>query len=107
VWRTLTFQDRAQIAVGLTQGLSDRQIGALLERDHTSVWRERGRNSLTSGVYKPASADFKAADARHRPQVRAVDADPVLRAQCRLIFAAHALPGRSPAGCVWKRQTEP
>ena len=79
--RMLSFQDRAQIAVGVVQGLSDRQIGALLERDRTIVWRERRRNSLKSGVYKPVSADFKAAAARHRPQTRAVDADPVLRAR--------------------------
>lgn len=79
--RMLTFQDRVQIAVGVTQGLSDRQIGVLLQRDHTIVWRERRRNALTSGAYKPVSADFKAAGARHRPQTRAVDADPVLRAR--------------------------
>jgi len=37
--RKLTFQDRAQIAVRVTQELSDRQIGALLERDRTIIWR--------------------------------------------------------------------
>ena len=77
--RVLTFQDRVQIAVGVTQGLSDRQIGALLERDHSVIWRERRRNSLKSGAYRPVSADFRAARARRRPQTRAVDADPVLR----------------------------
>ena len=70
-----------QIAVGVSQGLSDRQIGALLERDRSVIWRERRRNSLKSGAYKPASAHLKAAGARHRPQTRAVDADPVLRAR--------------------------
>lgn len=68
----VVFQDRAQIAVGLAQGLSDRQIGELLERDHTIIWRERRRDALTAGLYKPVSAEFKAADARQRWQPRMI-----------------------------------
>lgn len=79
--RMLTFQDRAQIAVEVAQGLSDRQIGDLLERDHSVIWRETRRNSPKSGAYKPVSADLKAAGARRRPLTRAVDADPMLRAR--------------------------
>lgn len=81
--RVLSFQDRAQIAVGLTRGLSDREIGALIERDHTVVWRERRRNSLKSGQYKPVSADVRARRRRARPQTRLIDTDPVLSARVR------------------------
>lgn len=77
--RMLTFQDRAQIAAGVKQGLSDRQIGELIERDHTVVWRERHRNQLASGRYKAVSADCRARRRRARPQQRAIDADPALK----------------------------
>lgn len=81
--RALTFEDRAQIAVGIKQGLKDREIGDLIGRDHTIVWRERGRNSLKSGEYKPVSADCRAERRRSRPQARAIDVDPVLAARVR------------------------
>ncbi|MPM27573.1 hypothetical protein SDC9_74086 [bioreactor metagenome] len=43
--RALTFEDRAQIAAGTKQGLSDREIGELIGPDRSAVWRERVRNS--------------------------------------------------------------
>lgn len=79
--RALTFQDRAQIAVAIKQGMTDREIGALIGRDHTIVWRERRRNSLKSGEYRPVNADCRAERRRSRPQARAIDSDPVLRAR--------------------------
>lgn len=79
--RALTFKDRAQIAVGLSQGLGDREIGALIGRDHTVVWRERKRNSTTSRGYQPVHADCQAQRRRSRPQARKIDADPVLRSR--------------------------
>ena len=77
----LTFGDRAQIAVGLKQGLSDAVIGELIGRDRSVVWRERGRNSTRTRGYRPVSADVRAERRRARRQIRRVDADPVLRAR--------------------------
>jgi hypothetical protein len=49
--RILTMADRAQIGVGIKSGLSDREIGELMDRHHTVTWRERGRNSTrTRGI---------------------------------------------------------
>lgn len=81
--RALSFEDRAQIAVGIKQGLGDRQIGELIGRDRTVVWRERARNSWKTRGYKPVAADEKARRRRARPQVHAVDADPVLACRVR------------------------
>ncbi|PPH66296.1 hypothetical protein C5C45_10495 [Rathayibacter rathayi] len=36
--RQLSFEDRARIAVGVKQGLSDRAIGELIGRDQMVVW---------------------------------------------------------------------
>ncbi|WP_245703114.1 helix-turn-helix domain-containing protein [Raineyella antarctica] len=72
----MTFEDRAQIAVGIKQGLGDRQIGELIGRDRSVVWRERARNSWKTRGYKPVAADEKARRRRARTQVHAVDADP-------------------------------
>lgn len=94
----LSFQDRAQIAVGIKQGLSDRQIGALIEGDHSVVWRERHRNQLDSGVYKPVSADGRARRRRAQPQTRKLDTDPVLKqrvlADLRLSRTPRQIAGR-------------
>lgn len=81
--RGLTFEDRAQIAVGIKQGLDDRQIGELTGRDRSVIWRERRRNSWKTAGYKPVAADVKARRRRARPQTRAIDADPVLAARVR------------------------
>ena len=76
--RVLTLEDRIAIAVGIKQGLGDRQIGELIDRDRSVVWRERQRNSWRTTGYKPVAADAKARHRRARPQARKVDADPVL-----------------------------
>lgn len=81
--RMVSFEDRAQIAVGIGQGLTDRAIAELIGRDRTVVWRERRRNSLRSGQYKPVTADTRARTRRARPQQRVIDADPVLSARVR------------------------
>lgn len=81
--RLLTFHDRAQIAVGIKQGLSDAEIGALIDRDRTVVWRERRRNALKTRGYQSVNANEMAAKRRRRPQVRKLDADPVLAARVR------------------------
>lgn len=83
VRRLLWFEDRAQIAVGIKQGLKDHQIAELIGRHRSVVWRERHRNSLASGRYKPVTADTRAARRRSRPQERLIDTDPVLAARVR------------------------
>ncbi|WP_068213790.1 IS30 family transposase, partial [Rathayibacter tanaceti] len=83
VRRQLSFEDRAQIAVGIKQGLSDREIAELIDRDRTVVWRERSRNSLKTRGYQPVSAQTKARKRRARPQERLIDADSVLSARVR------------------------
>lgn len=35
--RVLTMVDRAQIGVGVKAGLDDREIGELIDRDHTVI----------------------------------------------------------------------
>lgn len=77
--RVLTFADRAQIAVGLKQGMTDAAIGELIGRDRSVIWRERRRNSTLSRGYRPVSADVKAEQRRARPQARRIDTDPLLR----------------------------
>lgn len=57
------------------------QIGELIGRDRTIVWRERRRNGLVSGRYKPVTADARAKRRRARPQKRVIDRDPVLAAR--------------------------
>ncbi|WP_315914126.1 helix-turn-helix domain-containing protein [Arthrobacter sp. lap29] len=77
--RPLSFSDRADIAVSILAGKTDRQIGVDLGRDHTIIWRERGRNSTKTRGYRPVSADCAAERRRSRPQARKIETDPVLR----------------------------
>lgn len=79
----LTMVDRAQIAVAVTSGLGDREIGELIDRHHTVIWRERRRNSTLTRGYRPVHADCVAQRRRSRPQTRKVDGDPVLAARVR------------------------
>ncbi len=81
--RLLSFEDRAQIAVGAQQGLSNAAIGALIGRDRTVVWKERKRNALKTRGYQPVNANEMAAKRRRREQTRKIDADPVLAARIR------------------------
>ena len=90
--RLLSFLDRAQIAVGLKQGLSDADIAVLIGRDRTVVWRERRRNSLKTRGYQPVNANEFAAKRRRRPQQRKIDGDPVLAARVRADLAQSRTP---------------
>ena len=85
--RRLKFSDRADIAVGILAGRSDRQIGADLGRDHTIIWRERRRNSTKTLGYRPVSADCAADRRRSRPQARKIEMDPVLAARVKADLA--------------------
>ncbi|GAB3817014.1 hypothetical protein GCM10028820_17240 [Tessaracoccus terricola] len=79
----MTLEDRVQIAFGIKQGLRDREIGELTDRDRSVIWRERRRNSWKTAGYKPAAADTKALRRGARPQTRSIDADPVFVAWVR------------------------
>ena len=90
--RALTFADRADIAVGIRAGRTDRQIGADLDRDHTVIWRERRRNSTKTRGYRPVTADVAAQRRRSRPQTRKIDTDPFLGARVRADLASSRTP---------------
>ncbi|MDN5757614.1 MAG: IS30 family transposase [Tomitella sp.] len=75
--------DRAQIAVGIKSGQSDAEIGEMIDRDSSVVWRERKRNSTKTRGYQPVGADCAAEGRRRRPQARKIDADPVLAERVR------------------------
>ncbi len=90
--RVLSFSDRADIAVGILAGKTDRQIGADLGRDHTIIWRERRRNSTKTRGYRPVSADCAAGRRRRRPQTRKLETDPVLAARVKADLARSRTP---------------
>jgi transposase, IS30 family len=92
--RALSFADRADIAVGILAGRTDRQIGADLGRDHMIIWRERQRNSTQTRGYRPVSADCAAERKRKCPQSRKIDTDPVLAALVRQDLARSRMPGQ-------------
>lgn len=77
--RPLSFVDRVEISVGLRAGLSLTEIAASIGRDKSVVSREVRRNTTKTAGYRPVTADDKAKGRRCRPQVRKVEADPVLR----------------------------
>jgi IS30 family transposase len=66
--RRLSAQDRAVIAAGYRRGLSYAEIGRLVERDRSVVWRELGRYRSSNGEYHAPVADRAAAQARRRPK---------------------------------------
>lgn len=90
--RALSFSDRADIAVGIQAGRTDRQIGVDLDRDHTIIWRERWRNSTKTRGYRPVSADCAAERRRSRPQARKMETDPILAARVRADLARSRTP---------------
>lgn len=94
--------DRADIAVGIKAGWTDRRIGADIGRDHTIVWRERCRNSTKTRGYRPVTADVKAEKRRSRPQPRKIDGNPVLEARIR----ADLLRSRTPRQIAGRLQLE-
>jgi IS30 family transposase len=66
--RRLSAQDRAVIEAGYRRGLSYAEIGRLVERDRSVVWRELGRYRSSNGEYHAPVADRAAAQARRRPK---------------------------------------
>lgn len=66
--RALTAIERGGIQAGMRQRLSYRQIGVLIGRDASTVWREVDRNSSPDGVYYASAAHTRAHQARRRPK---------------------------------------
>ncbi|MGM9898050.1 MAG: IS30 family transposase, partial [Enterococcus faecalis] len=55
-----SIEERACIALYLSEGLSKTKIAQMLGRNHSSVYREIQRNSNDDGVYDPSLAQVKA-----------------------------------------------
>jgi IS30 family transposase len=82
--RPLTSEDRAAIAVGLMCGCSYAQLGRLIGRDKSVVWREVARNRGPDGSYWAPVAHRAAHERRRRPKDFKLVANPGL---CRRIEA--------------------
>lgn len=67
--RELTLDDRVQIVVGRELGLSAREIGGEIDRDHTVISREVIRNANADGSYQAVSAQRRADASSRRPRV--------------------------------------
>ncbi len=79
--RLLTMADRVEISTGLKAGWSLRRIARELGREVSVVSREVARNATKTRGYRPVTADVAAEARRARPQARAVESNPTLRAR--------------------------
>lgn len=82
--RALTSEDRSAIAVALRCGCSYQQIGELIGRDKSVVWREVNRNRGADGSYWGPVAHRASHERRRRPKERKLSQNPGL---CRWIEA--------------------
>jgi transposase, IS30 family len=82
--RPLTGEDRAVIAVCVRRKMSYQQIGDLLDRDKSVIWREVNRNSGPDGSYWGPVAHRAAHERRRRPKPFRLVENPRL---CRRIEA--------------------
>ena len=82
--RPLTSEDRSAIAVGLLCKCSYAQIGAMIGRDKSVVWREVARNRGPDGSYWAPVAHRAAHERRRRPKVFKLVQNPAL---CRRVEA--------------------
>lgn len=64
----ISYDERVTIMRGRDQGLSDAQIGELIGRDRTVVWREVRRNCNADGDYHAGMAHARAAENARRPK---------------------------------------
>ena len=77
--RMLSVEDRAAIMAGVDAGLSQVCIAHLIGCSPSVVCREIARHTGPDGVYWAEEADKAARAARHRPKMRLLDCDEVLR----------------------------
>jgi IS30 family transposase len=78
----LSLEERIEVAVGLARGDSDKEIGDRLERDRSTIWRERRRNSNRRAGYSALGAQRKADLRAGRPKARRLE-DEALRQRVR------------------------
>ena len=98
----LSYEDRLTIQHGCNQGMSARQIGALLGRHHSVISREIARNGWevpgedgeATVYYNARQAGLGAKARAHRPKVRKLDDNPALRAVVVTCLARRWSPGR-------------
>lgn len=64
----LSFEERIEIMRGRDAGLSPADIGELLERDRTTIWREIKRNCNADGDYHAGMAHARATRKARRPK---------------------------------------
>jgi IS30 family transposase len=64
----LSFAERIEIMRGRDAGLSPADIGELLERDRTTIWREITRNCNADGDYHAGMAHARATRKARRPK---------------------------------------
>lgn len=76
--RALTSEDRSAIAVALRCGCTYQQIGDLVGRDKSVVWREVNRNRGPDGSYWGPVAHRAAHERRRRPKPRKLACNPGL-----------------------------
>jgi IS30 family transposase len=76
----LSFDERIEIMRGLDAGRSYAQIGELIGRDRTVVWREVCRNRNPDGDYHARLAHARAAQAARRPKAFKLIAHPLCAA---------------------------
>lgn len=67
-YKRLTTTEREEIFLLLNQGVSIREIGRRLGRDHGALSREVNQNALKRGGYSSALADFRAKKERTKPR---------------------------------------
>ncbi|MBS2937066.1 IS30 family transposase [Nocardioides sp. J2M5] len=80
--RALTSEDRSAIAVALRCGCTYQQVGDLIGRDKSVIWREVNRNRGPDGSYWGPVAHRAAHERRRRPKRRKLARNPGL---CRWI----------------------
>lgn len=66
--RALSMAERGMIQMGRRRGLGYAEIGHVIGRNRSVIWREVNRNMSADGVYYASVAHTKAHQARHRPK---------------------------------------
>lgn len=77
--RQLSLEEREEISVGISKGMSYRQIALQLNRSASTVSREVQRNSSGSGIYRALSADAEAYEQAKRPKLCKLATHPELK----------------------------
>lgn len=115
VGRYLSFTEREEIAILISQDVGVREIARQLGRDPSTIFRELRRNAATRGgkpVYRAGVAQWKTQQAAKRPKVAKLMMNPRLRhdVQDRLAEQLQHEDGTilaRPTTPAWKRLNKP